>query len=215
MTVYLDPGEYTITETKDPLNTELSKIDEQESIVESKAVSVTAGTETTVRFYNRETLGDLKIVKEGKQNGRTAPLAGVEFTLYGDEECTKAIEGGVQTTNNSGIVEFTGLPAGPYWVKETSTPTGYLPETEAQKVEVTANTTNELKFPTNIHNTAYVKLQKQYRNYKEGYVNVDSSNYKTFQNAFTLQKKVGDGDWEAATNINGQPIIITLSLIHI
>ena len=50
MTVYLDPGEYTITETKDPLNTELSKIDEQESIVESKAVSVTAGTETTVRF---------------------------------------------------------------------------------------------------------------------------------------------------------------------
>ena len=95
-------------------------------------------------------------------------------------------------------------------MKETSTPTGYLPETEAQKVEVTANTTNELKFPTNIHNTAYVKLQKQYRNYKEGYVNVDSSNYKTFQNAFTLQKKVGDGDWEAATNINGQPIIITL-----
>ena len=52
-----------------------------------------------------------------------SPLEGAEFTIYKDVELEQVID--VITTNESGIVQYKGLAAGTYYIKETKAPTGY------------------------------------------------------------------------------------------
>lgn len=51
-------------------------------------------------------------------------MAGAEFTLYRDEECTDAIAEAF--SGSDGLVEFTGMEGGAYYIKETKAPEGYL-----------------------------------------------------------------------------------------
>lgn len=51
-------------------------------------------------------------------------LSGVEFTLYSDSGYTNAID--TDVSGKDGKIEFSGLKAGTYYMKETDTPDGYI-----------------------------------------------------------------------------------------
>jgi LPXTG-motif cell wall-anchored protein len=70
-----------------------------------------------------------------KVNGSGQALAGAEFTVYTDQDCTTVatITSGDETTNAvftsdaNGIVTIVGLEPNTYYVKETKAPSGYQP----------------------------------------------------------------------------------------
>lgn len=77
-----------------------------------------------------ETCSDARLGAEGAD--ATRPLGGAEFTLYRDRACTqiaKTISGEnlvAESDQVSGLVEFTHMPAGAYWMKETFVPVGHV-----------------------------------------------------------------------------------------
>ncbi len=53
-------------------------------------------------------------------------LSGAKFTLYTDADCKNVAKNGAEAaTDTNGIVKYTGLNAGTYYVKETAAPAGY------------------------------------------------------------------------------------------
>lgn len=71
--------------------------------------------QVTVLLYGLEIY---KYAADGNQ-----ALEGAEFTIYKDADLEQKIA--AVTTNKSGIVQYKGLAAGTYYVKETKAPTGY------------------------------------------------------------------------------------------
>lgn len=73
-------------------------------------------------------------------------LAGAEFTLYTDKECTKVytnkkLDGtthfnGVTTSGADGQLNIYGLAFGTYYLKETKAPTGYTLNSHVFKIEI-------------------------------------------------------------------------------
>lgn len=190
--VYLDPGAYTVSEEQGPSETE--KVKDGKNNAEDRDVTLTAESTLTTEFYNKETLGEIKIHKVD-QNGNN--LAGAGFTLYSDPDCKNEVAKS-SITGSDGLVSVTRLSYGTYYVKETTVPTGYLPDNDSVK-EVTISKEDpfgELKFE-NTQNAANLLIQKQvFDEAKNEYVNVNSSNYSLFNGAFTLEKEVSDGSWE-------------------
>lgn len=85
--------------------------------------------------------GDLYAIHIKKINVSKQPLAGAEFMLYSDAECTKAVTSDVYTTvSPTGDVTIYGLSEGTYYLKETKAPAGYNPITKPIKVVVNAST---------------------------------------------------------------------------
>ena len=76
-------------------------------------------SETVTINYKLE-LEDLKITKISS----SGVLEGAKFQLYTDNKCTHAY-GPEMTTNSNGEILFSNIPAGTYYVKETSVPVGY------------------------------------------------------------------------------------------
>ena len=66
----------------------------------------------------------------------TTYLAGAEFSLYSDESLGEEYLVAKGTSAEGGVLTFTGLAAGTYYLLETAAPDGYIASTEAQEVTV-------------------------------------------------------------------------------
>ena len=69
-------------------------------------------------------------------------LAGAEFTLYTDEDCTKvysnSVTDGVMTTGSDGFISFDGLTEGTYYLTETDAPDDYMINDTVYKIVISA-----------------------------------------------------------------------------
>ena len=189
VTVYLDAGEYQVTEEKAPVKTECQ--------TEPQDVEIAEGGTKTVSFTNKELLGGVLIHKEGHKDADNQDLPGAVFGLYLDEDCNEEVARG--ETNSSGNLQFDRLVPGTYYVKEIEAPEGYLPDTAVYKVEVKANQVDDsLNNLVNEYNLAHLQLQKMYQWFSTGEKrNVDTTNYQEFAGCFTLQQSTDGEHWTA------------------
>ena len=92
------------------------------------------------------THGETIVVSNGKVNFQIQkvakdtknPLKGAGFTLYKDAECKDVVQA-EQITKDNGIVSFEKLTAGTYYLKETKTPAGYVPNDTVYIVNIAAD----------------------------------------------------------------------------
>ena len=95
---------------------------------------------------------ELIIVEKGSiqftkvEKGTNKKLEGAIFRLYVDKECTKEAGHADVKSNEDGIVSFTNLPYGTYYVKEIVAPEGYQLSTEIRKVTVDKEKVDEKRF---------------------------------------------------------------------
>ena len=153
----------------------------------STSPSTTAKEEIIRKVYTY----DLKIQKTDV--GQTTPLAGATFVLY------KADASGNITTDvataatagaTTGLIEFKGIDAGVYYIKETVSPAGYTLLTNPIKVVIEAQKTNgwpngEVKFYVDNKEITTDAVQnagkyQAYRNNTTGIVGVAVENKKGF-----------------------------------
>ncbi|MDD4716322.1 MAG: SpaA isopeptide-forming pilin-related protein, partial [Oscillospiraceae bacterium] len=121
------PGSYIVSETRAP--------DGYAGSSDRISVTVTSGTASSVTVQNQKIVdhsGSLSI-KKVDPNGH--PLAGAEFTLYGENGAVVA----KAVSNAEGFAQFEGLAPGKYSVRETVAPKGYALETEPLTFVLTEN----------------------------------------------------------------------------
>jgi uncharacterized surface anchored protein len=120
----LTPGNYVLEETTAPTGYNPPSPDYQ-------AVTVTAGSTATLSFVDTPvtvTPTTFSVVIDKTDNADPAkPLQGAGFALYQDTSGTigSAVAGATCVTNASGTCTITDVPAGTYFVVETSAPSGY------------------------------------------------------------------------------------------
>ncbi|MFP3375696.1 SpaA isopeptide-forming pilin-related protein [Bacillus sp. SIMBA_069] len=122
----LDPGTYTLKETKAPQGYTLLK-EEIEVVVEANKV-------VQVQVENAKELGSLQIIKKDAESGKV--LEGAEFRLKNENG---QLVGEAKTTNKDGIVKFENLVPGKYTLEETKAPEGYKAIEVTVEVNVVAN----------------------------------------------------------------------------
>ena len=210
VTVYVEPGDYKITEIDNPEHTTFEKVSgsgftkvEDESAAEA---ALTADSTSEVTFTNTADYGRIVVTKKGTKAGADAPaseLEGAVFGLYTDEEAENPVSddtGAVTATVSNGTAVFNNVEAETYYIKEITAPAHYTADNTVHKVTVTAGAEAEIEV-TNTYNGAYVKLQKMYQVYTEkdgtgswSYAALTDGTLRS-QPKFTLQKKVDNG-WE-------------------
>ena len=118
----------------------------------------------------------VKIIKTGSDTGKA--LAGAEFTLYKDKDCTDPVKvDGKAVTATSGAngvaetAEFVRTQTS-YWVKETKAPDGYKLAEESKQVVVPAGGTGTVRFEDerSQYRVKVVKTCTQDKSYLEGAV---------------------------------------------
>ncbi|MEI5911716.1 SpaA isopeptide-forming pilin-related protein [Bacillus albus] len=117
----LEPGTYTLKETKAPQGYKLLK-EEIEVVVEANKV-------VEVQVENAKELGSLQVIKKDAESGKV--LEGAEFRLKNENG---QVVGEAKTTNKDGVLQFENLVPGKYTLEETKAPEGY--KTVEVKVEV-------------------------------------------------------------------------------
>lgn len=121
----LKKGTYTIVEKSVPYGYLLD--------TKSYDVEVKVNQTTTQAIVNEEPTGEIKVYKTDAYNNK---VKGAEISLYAKEDI-KNVAGTITwykkgdlvakaTTNDQGMVTFTNLHLGNYYVKETNAPEGYL-----------------------------------------------------------------------------------------
>lgn len=201
--VYLDPGTYTISEEGLPSHTvKVTATDNKDKNADNKTVAV---SDTTVTFYNKEQLGKIIVEKTGQKTNETnIPLKDAIFGLYTDKKCTEDSKVTEATTDNNGHIEFGRLPYGIYYVKEITAPTGYIKDNSVYTCTISAEDSSVTVKSTNKYNLAPVQLQKQTYDVEEKkYVNVNATNFHTFDGCFSIQKKDTNGQWVDVTTVSG------------
>ncbi|SDZ77125.1 choice-of-anchor A domain-containing protein, partial [Bacillus sp. cl115] len=122
----LEPGKYTLKETKAPQGYKLLK-EEIEVVVEADKV-------VEVQIENAKELGSLQVTKKDAESGKV--LAGAEFKLKNE---AGQVVGEAKTTNKDGVVKFENLVPGKYTLEETKAPEGYKALEVTVEVNVVAN----------------------------------------------------------------------------
>ncbi|WP_141520812.1 SpaA isopeptide-forming pilin-related protein [Bacillus cereus] len=122
----LEPGKYTLKETKAPQGYKLLK-EEIEVVVEANKV-------VEVQIENAKELGSLQVIKKDSESGKV--LAGAEFKLKNE---AGQVVGEAKTTNKDGVVKFENLVPGKYTLEETKAPEGYKALEVTVEVNVVAN----------------------------------------------------------------------------
>ncbi|MEW4216817.1 choice-of-anchor A family protein [Bacillus cereus] len=122
----LEPGKYTLKETKAPQGYKLLK-EEIEVVVEANKV-------VEVQVENAKELGSLQVIKKDSESGKV--LAGAEFKLKNE---AGQVVGEAKTTNKDGVVKFENLEPGKYTLEETKAPEGYKALEVTVEVNVVAN----------------------------------------------------------------------------
>ncbi|PGE56879.1 hypothetical protein COM65_25310 [Bacillus wiedmannii] len=122
----LEPGTYTLKETKAPQGYTLLK-EEIEVVVEANKV-------VQVQVENAKELGSLQVIKKDAESGKV--LEGAEFKLKNE---TGQVVGEAKTTNKDGVVKFENLVPGKYTLEETKAPEGYKAVEVTVEVNVVAN----------------------------------------------------------------------------
>ncbi|MFE6136245.1 SpaA isopeptide-forming pilin-related protein [Bacillus sp. NPDC057893] len=122
----LEPGKYTLKETKAPQGYKLLK-EEIEVVVEANKV-------VQVQVENAKELGSLQVIKKDAESGKV--LEGAEFRLKNE---TGQVVGEAKTTNKDGVVTFENLVPGKYTLEETKAPEGYKAVELKVEVNVVAN----------------------------------------------------------------------------
>ncbi|PED35700.1 hypothetical protein CON24_24300, partial [Bacillus cereus] len=122
----LEPGKYTLKETKAPQGYKLLK-EEIEVVVEANKV-------VEVQVENAKELGSLQVIKKDSESGKV--LAGAEFKLKNE---AGQVVGEAKTTNKDGVVKFENLVPGKYTLEETKAPEGYKALEVTVEVNVVAN----------------------------------------------------------------------------
>ncbi|MDA1525289.1 SpaA isopeptide-forming pilin-related protein [Bacillus cereus] len=122
----LEPGTYTLKETKAPQGYKLLK-EEIEVVVEANKV-------VQVQVENAKELGSLQVIKKDAESGKV--LEGAEFKLKNE---AGQVVGETKTTNKDGIVKFENLVPGKYTLEETKAPEGYKAVEVTVEVNVVAN----------------------------------------------------------------------------
>ncbi|WP_369622639.1 SpaA isopeptide-forming pilin-related protein, partial [Bacillus cereus] len=122
----LEPGKYTLKETKAPQGYKLLK-EEIEVVVEANKV-------VEVQVENAKELGSLQVIKKDSESGKV--LAGAEFKLKNE---AGQVVGEAKTTNKEGVVKFENLVPGKYTLEETKAPEGYKALEVTIEVNVVAN----------------------------------------------------------------------------
>ncbi|WP_049131585.1 SpaA isopeptide-forming pilin-related protein, partial [Bacillus cereus] len=122
----LEPGTYTLKETKAPQGYKLLK-EEIEVVVEANKV-------VEVQVENAKELGSLQVIKKDSESGKV--LAGAEFKLKNE---AGQVVGEAKTTNKDGVVKFESLVPGKYTLEETKAPEGYKALEVTVEVNVVAN----------------------------------------------------------------------------
>ncbi|TCW51386.1 choice-of-anchor A domain-containing protein [Bacillus thuringiensis] len=123
----LEPGKYTLKETKAPQGYTLLK-EEIEVVVEANKV-------VQVQVENAKELGSLQVIKKDTESGKV--LEGAEFKLKNENG---QVVGEAKTTNKDGVVKFENLVPGKYTLEETKAPEGYKALEVTVEVNVVANT---------------------------------------------------------------------------
>ncbi len=122
----LEPGKYTLKETKAPQGYKLLK-EEIEVVVEANKV-------VEVQVENAKELGSLQVIKKDSESGKV--LAGAEFKLKNE---AGQVVGEAKTTNKEGVVKFENLVPGKYTLEETKAPEGYKALEVTVEINVIAN----------------------------------------------------------------------------
>ncbi|ONH01976.1 collagen-binding protein [Bacillus cereus] len=124
----LEPGKYTLKETKAPQGYKLLK-EEIEVVVEANKV-----VQVQVQVENAKELGSLQVIKKDAESGKV--LEGAEFKLKNE---AGQVVGETKTTNKDGVVKFENLVPGKYTLEETKAPEGYKTLEVTVEVNVVAN----------------------------------------------------------------------------
>ncbi|WP_371879166.1 MSCRAMM family protein, partial [Bacillus cereus] len=122
----LEPGKYTLKETKAPEGYKLLKEEIEVTVEENKVAPVIV--------KNVKALGSLQVVKKDAESKNV--LEGAGFRLKNENG---QIVGGAKTTNKDGVVTFENLVPGKYTLEETKAPEGYKAIEVTVEVNVVAN----------------------------------------------------------------------------
>ncbi|MEK4763713.1 SpaA isopeptide-forming pilin-related protein [Bacillus sp. FSL L8-0099] len=122
----LEPGKYTLKETKAPQGYKLLK-EEIEVVVEANKV-------VQVQVENAKELGSLQVIKKDAESGKV--LAGAEFKLKNE---SGQVVGEAKTTDKDGVVKFENVVPGKYTLEETKAPEGYKALEMTVEVNIVAN----------------------------------------------------------------------------
>ena len=137
-TVSVNYGEVTITDTS----------------VTASDNKLTGNKDNQFVIVNNKATGDIKFIKvsdeKDKTTGENVVLSGATFGLYSDAGCESAV---VDKDNNAitatsaadGIVKFTDLTPGTYYVKELTAPAGFALDSTVYTVTVVAGQTVGVK----------------------------------------------------------------------